>query len=190
MPCFAPTETEPQNHRPYRKLAGNEMTFNPDIHHRRSIRLKEYDYSGIGAYFVTLCAFQRECLFGDIVTGEMLLNDMGLIVRDCWQRIPALFSCVEVDEFVVMPNHFHAILFITESVGAKQDSPASPAFGGSIEKRGEDKNKGEADGTFASPLQDIQNIPQGTSPGSLGAVMQNFKSVSTRKINKWRGSTS
>lgn len=167
------------------------MTYNPDIHHRRSIRLKEYDYSGVGAYYVTFCAFQRECLFGDVVTGEMRLNGTGLIVRDCWQRIPAHFSYVEVDEFVVMPNHFHAVLFISESavtgrVGAKQDLPASPAFGRYINKQGEGENKGEADGAFASPLQDIQDMPQGTLPGSLGAVMQNFKSVSTRKINKWR----
>lgn len=148
------------------------MTYNPDIHHRRSIRLKEYDYSGVGAYYVTLRAFQRECLFGDIVIGEMRLNDIGLIVRECWQRIPVHFPGLEVDEFVVMPNHFHAILLITESVGpihvgAKQVSPASPAFGRHIVKQG-------------------VSMPQGTSPGSLGAIMQNFKSVSTRKINKLR----
>ena len=60
------------------------MTFNPDIHHRRSIRLKEYDYAEIGAYFVTICAFQRGCLFGDVVGGEMLLNEFGMILKDAW----------------------------------------------------------------------------------------------------------
>ena len=53
------------------------MTYNPNIHHRRSIRLKEYDYSQNGAYFVTICVQNRECLFGEIVDGEMVLNDAG-----------------------------------------------------------------------------------------------------------------
>ncbi len=171
------------------------MTYNPDIHHRRSIRLKEYDYSNAGAYFITLCSFQRECLFGDVVTGEMRLNDIGLMVRECWQKTAAHFPYLEMDEFVVMPNHFHAIMFITkflgaEPVGAKQVPPASPVFGVHVEKQGVYKNPGEADEAFASPLRETVResfpMPQGTLAGSLGAVMQNFKSVSTRKINKLR----
>lgn len=118
----------------------------------------------------------------------MQLNDIGLIVRECWERIPVHFPDVKVDEFVVMPNHFHAILLITESVapkrvGAKQDPAASPSFGGDIKKQGKDKNLGKAGEAFASPLR---GMPQGTSSGSLGAIMQNFKSISTRKINKLR----
>ncbi len=146
------------------------MTYNPDIHHRRSIRLKEYDYSNVGAYFITLCSFQRECLFGDVVTGEMRLNDMGLMVRECWQRIPAHFLYLEMDEFVVMPNHFHAILFITRSVGAKQVPSASPVFGerhvekqGGYKSHGKDKNKGEAGEAFASPLREPPYVNSLTS---------------------------
>lgn len=165
------------------------MTYNPDIHHRRSIRLKEYNYSNAGAYFVTLCAFQRECLFGDIVTGEMRLNGIGLIVSECWQRIPVHFPDIEVDEFIVMPNHFHAILLKTEpmgaNVGAKQGVSASPAFGEDSHKV-EYKDQGEAGKAFASPLPLPISLPQGTSSGSLGAIMQNFKSVSTRKSDKLR----
>jgi len=60
------------------------MTYNPEVHHRRSIRLCDYDYSHAGAYFVTICAWQRECLFGDVVDGGMRLNDAGRVVQKCW----------------------------------------------------------------------------------------------------------
>ena len=165
------------------------MTFNPDIHHRRSIRLREYDYRSAGAYFVTICSFQRECLFGEVVDGQMSLNGLGLAVEACWRAISNHFPDVQLDEFVIMPNHFHAILNITNSeseeakgaaiVGAKQGVSASPGFDNCGNNDG-DCNKGEAGEAFASPLRD------GTVPGSLGAIIQNFKSVSTRKINKMR----
>jgi REP element-mobilizing transposase RayT len=161
------------------------MTYNPDIHHRRSIRLREFDYRNAGAYFVTICAFQRECLFGEVVDGEMRLNGLGVATEACWRAITNHFPNVQLDEFVIMPNHLHGIMDITTSesvgsnVGAKQASSASPGFdncGNNVD----DCNKGEAGGSFASPLRD------GTVSGSLGAVIQNFKSVSTRKINKIR----
>jgi len=106
------------------------VVFNPDIHHRRSLRLKSYDYSCAGAYFVTICTWQRECLFGAIKDGEMRLNEMGLIVESLWCRLPEHFTNINLDTYAVMPNHFHGILHITESVGAKQDSPALPGFPG------------------------------------------------------------
>ena len=86
------------------------MKHDPDKHHRRSIRLKGYDYSQAGAYFVTICTQDRECLFGDIVDGEMRLNDAGHMVRDVWHKIPEHFPYADIDEFVVMPNHFHGII--------------------------------------------------------------------------------
>jgi len=94
------------------------MTYNPDIHHRHSIRLKDYDYSQNGAYFVTICTWQRECLFGEIVNGEMVLNDMGLIVVDEWEKTAIVRKNVILDEFVLMPNHFHGVIFFSEDVGA------------------------------------------------------------------------
>ncbi|WP_221251714.1 transposase [Desulfuromonas versatilis] len=105
------------------------MGYDPEIHRRRSIRLKGYDYSRTGAYFVTICAHSRECLFGEIVDGGMRLNDAGLIARQCWIEIPVHFPQVKLDEFVVMPNHIHGILVITDpgeanaTVGAKNFSP-------------------------------------------------------------------
>ncbi|MBF0104319.1 MAG: transposase [Deltaproteobacteria bacterium] len=80
--------------------------------HRRSIRLKGYDYSQQGAYFVTICSHDRECLFGEIVDGKMVLNDVGKIVETCWHNIPNNFPNAELDAFVVMPNHVHGIICI------------------------------------------------------------------------------
>lgn len=96
------------------------MSCNPDIHHRRYIRLREFDYRSAGAYFVTICAFQRECLFGEVVDGEMRLNGLGLTAEACWRAITNHFPNLQLDEFMIMPNHFHAILNIatSESIGS------------------------------------------------------------------------
>jgi putative transposase len=96
------------------------MPFNPDIHHRRSIRLKDYDYAQNGAYFVTLCSWQRESLYGDIVDGKMRLNAVGQVVESLWRGLPDHFSGINLDEFVIMPNHFHGII---EIVGARYITP-------------------------------------------------------------------
>ena len=90
---------------------------------RHSIRLKEYDYSKAGTYYVTICTQNRECLFGAIVNGEMQLNDMGRVVSDEWIKSTGTRHEIELDEWVVMPNHFHGIVMFTESVGAIHESP-------------------------------------------------------------------
>lgn len=82
----------------------------PERRSRRSIRLKGYDYAGAGAYFVTICAHNRECLFGKIVDGKMVLNDAGRMVETVWDQLPIRFPHLELDEFIVMPNHIHGIL--------------------------------------------------------------------------------
>jgi len=76
-----------------------------------------------GAYFVTVCLKDRACLFGDISDGNMVLNDAGMMAEKHWHDIPANFPHIELDEFVIMPNHIHGILSITASVGAKNFSP-------------------------------------------------------------------
>jgi REP element-mobilizing transposase RayT len=91
--------------------------FDPQIHHRRSIRLKEYDYSQSGGYFVTMVTWQREYLFGEIINGEMKLNEHGHIADECWREIPNHFSNVELGAYVIMPNHVHGIIVITERRG-------------------------------------------------------------------------
>jgi len=92
------------------------MKYNPQIHHRRSIRLQDYDYSSEGAYFVTICARHRECLFGEIVNGEIVLNEYGKIAEQCWNDMPNHYDNIALDAFIIMPNHFHGIIFITDNV--------------------------------------------------------------------------
>jgi REP element-mobilizing transposase RayT len=83
-----------------------------ECRHRRSIRLRGYDYTQAGAYFVTICTQDRACLFGEIIDGQMRLNAPGQIVHDEWLRTGALRPNVELDAFVVMPNHFHGIIVL------------------------------------------------------------------------------
>lgn len=99
------------------------MPFNPNIHHRRSIRLREYDYSQEGLYFVIICTHERECLFGEIVNGEMQLNEFGKIVYKCWLEISQYFPNLQLHEHIIMPNHIHGIIEITNRVGAENLLP-------------------------------------------------------------------
>ncbi len=91
------------------------MTFDPETHHRRSIRLQHYDYAHAGAYFVTICAQNRTCLFGTISDGQMRANDHGRIVNDCWNDLPNHYGQVILDEFITMPNHVHGIIILTDN---------------------------------------------------------------------------
>jgi putative transposase len=118
---------------------------------------------------VTACTWQRECLFGHVVDGEMRLNEAGEIARRCWEDIPDHFPLVESDAFVIMPNHVHGIIMIR----CRGEASAAPTrvF----------KESRESD---ASPLR---QRPNGTQPRSLPAIVQNFKSISTRRMNAARG---
>ena len=97
------------------------MNFNPQKHHRRSIRLQNYDYTKSGAYFVTLNTYQREKLFGEIVNDEMMFSECGRVVEEEWLRTAEVRKNVELDAYVVMPNHFHAIIVLSnDAVGASR----------------------------------------------------------------------
>ena len=142
------------------------MPYNPDVHHRRSIRLKGYDYTSPGAYFVTLLVQGRECLFGSVFDDAVTLTPAGMIVSVCCQQL-LVSTKTRLDAWVVMPNHFHAIVVIQPGKGeASAVSMLSAARVHSAD---------------VSPLH-----PIGTQPGSLGAIIQNFKSISTRRINRLR----
>jgi REP element-mobilizing transposase RayT len=88
------------------------MLNNSDIHYRKSIRLKDYDYSQTGGYFVTICTKNRQCVFGEIIEGQMVLNDAGWMVQRVWDEIPGNYPGIETDVFIVMPDHIHGIIII------------------------------------------------------------------------------
>ncbi len=87
----------------------------PETHRRRSIRLKEYDYSSAGAYFVTVCTKDRRCFFGEIKSGETVLNSAGQMIHSQWLEMAKRFENIALDKCVVMPNHFHGVIFIIDN---------------------------------------------------------------------------
>lgn len=153
------------------------MTVNPHSHHRRSIRIKEYDYTSPGAYFVTLVTYQRDCLFGEIRDAKMALNDLGSIADECWRAIPDHFPFVELGAYVIMPNHVHGIIVIRESVGARHadDTIMGATRRGTI----------SVGARHASP----QQPPRGPAPRSLGAIVGSYKSAVTRRIGREHNAT-
>ena len=161
---------------------------NPQKHNRRSIRLKGYDYTSPGSYFVTICTQDRVRLFGEVVDAEMQLNPYGRVVDTYLSRIPDHFPHVTLDAWVVMPNHVHAIITITDDHRRGEAIPQSPfkaedvsEFASSIIPEDESR--------IASPLPPTpppQPHPTGAPSGSLGAIVGNFKSIATRRINRMR----
>jgi len=99
-----------------------KMTFHHQIHHRRSIRLKGYDYSKTGLYFITLCVEERQHLFGEIRDGKMILNQLGQIAHDEWQNTSNIRDNISLHEFIIMPNHFHCIIEINFKKGQNDQS--------------------------------------------------------------------
>ena len=104
------------------------------IYRRSSIRLRGYDYSSPGAYFVTICARHRQCLFGDIVDATMRLSEAGQVIQTVWDALPKRFANIDLDISVVMPNHVHGIIMLTDSseVGARL---ALPGKKGAVPRR-------------------------------------------------------
>jgi len=153
------------------------VPYNPEIHHRQTLRLQGYDYSRPGLYFITICTQHREVLFGDVVDGRMVLNAGGRIAQTCWLDIPNHFPHAILDEFVIMPNHVHGIIMITElngndggggETGAKDISPHQE------QKQSSDNNisppqKQSSDNNI-SPQQGFRS-PSGT----IGSMIRGFK---------------
>ena len=143
------------------------MRDNSRNHRRRSIRLKGYDYTQPGAYFVTICTWNRTCLFGNVVGGTMVLNAMGEIVWDEWFRSAQIRAEIElhVNEFGVMPNHVHGIIWIVSGI---------------------DGTHGRWVGAHGrAPLHTGRQLRR--PPRSLGAFIAGFKSAVTKRINELRG---
>jgi putative transposase len=134
--------------------------YDPYVHRRRSIRLPDFDYSqGLGI-FVTICTYAREPLFGEVIDERVELSDYGRIVDDCWSGTPGHFPNASLDEYCIMPNHVHLILYLLDN------GHPSP---GDIE--------------FAGP-DDLRSAR--LLPSSLGAILGSFKSIVARRINAAR----
>ena len=130
------------------------MGYDPERHHRRSIRLRGWDYTRPGAYFVTVCTHNGECLFDDLV--------LRRVAETMWQRIPRHFPRVRLDKFVVMPNHIHGIIWIVDdNVGARH-SRKTPSLTGTIPSDEAAQSREQPSGN-ASPLP-----PRRVVSGSLG----------------------
>jgi REP element-mobilizing transposase RayT len=148
--------------------------FDPQKHHRRSIRLKGYDYSQEGAYYVTMVTWQREFLFGNILNHEMMLSPYGEIVQKWWQEIPVHFANVETGAFVIMPNHVHGIIYI---LGGRGTVPV-PKDDGEIPISQNNKTVDVIQGGETPPLRIFNGTP------TLGQIVAYFKYQSTKEMNK------
>ncbi len=135
------------------------MNFNPQKHHRRSIRLKGYDYAQLGAYFVTICTYQRQCWFGEILDGRMYLNQIGNVVVQEWVRSSQIRQEIELDTWVIMPNHIHGIVLIT------------------------DINKVVAQSLVSLHTPTSNPEPLHRQPRSLSTFIAGFKASVTKQIN-------
>ncbi len=159
--------------------------FDPQKHHRRSIRLHGYDYSQAGAYFVTIVAWQRECLFGEIVDGEMMLNGYGEIIQKWWNEIPVLFPNVEIGAFIIMPNHVHGILIITDDRRGAVPAPSNEPNLNSMEKSWKHGKIIQQD--VPSQLG-RETLPLHHHRRTLGQIVAYFKYQSTKEMNALDGS--
>jgi REP element-mobilizing transposase RayT len=163
----------------------DKQRYNSDKHHRRTVRLHDYDYSQAGLYFVTICAQNHECLFGDIVDDKMILNETGQIVHNEWLRTAELRPNVRLHNFVVMPNHFHAILEIMQCENSIENYVA------------DDDNGGDGTGVGARralPLHETTNAKQRTNElpqsrfqnqgkNTLSSIIGSFKSSVTKNVH-------
>jgi putative transposase len=142
------------------------------IYRRSSQRLKEYDYSQAGAYFITICTHDRKSIFGDVRDGEMVLNNAGRIVADEWMKSADIRNEIELDALVVMPNHVHGIIVITNVV-ANDCRGVWPYV---IDRTGDRP---------VAPTTGL--VPSGPKPKSIGSFIAGFKSACTKRINELRG---
>ncbi|MBD3379532.1 MAG: hypothetical protein GF408_03610 [Candidatus Omnitrophica bacterium] len=145
---------------------------------RRSIRLKNYDYTQQGAYYMTICAGDRKCVFGDVRDGEMVLNDAGMMVDKWWRELTSKYSMIKIDEYKIMPNHIHGIMMIVGNDGNNDvgaDLCVRPDNGENIKHH--DVVKGRT--------RDIKGQTRRSAPTpTIGTVIQWFKTMSTNEYIK------
>ena len=146
------------------------MKYNPKIHHRRSIRLQNYDYSQEGSYFITICTKNRESLFGEISDGKMQLNIAGQIANDEWLKTPQVRPSISLGAFVVMPNHVHGIINIF-------------AKGTLLHGRG---TMHRAPTKVYMEIPTVEQFGKPTS-NTIPTIIRGYKSAVTSKINELQG---
>lgn len=148
------------------------MTYDPQKHHRKSIRLKEYDYSKPNAYFITICTYNKECIFGAITNGEMHLNEYGKIVDNEWLKTPTIRQYVLLDKYIIMPNHFHGIIIIVDNVNICRDT--APVSSCATVEVAESR---------ISRIPTFEQFGRPTSH-SIPTVVRSFKAATTKQIRE------
>jgi putative transposase len=149
------------------------MSDNSTFPHRHSLRLKGYDYSQAGAYFVTICAHCRKCLFGEVVGSEMNVNEFGLAVQAVWEDLPVHYPHVMTDAFVVMPNHVHGV-FVLGAEDLAVGAGFKPA-------RTDPSRPADAEGS--------KSVRTMLRRHGLSEIVRGLKSFSARRINVMRGTS-
>jgi putative transposase len=152
---------------------------------RKSIRLSGYDYSLPGAYFITIMTFHRECIFGDVNNQRMIINQYGQIVDRTWHELTNHYPNINLDAYIIMPNHFHGIVLIEDDTTIKNASPASDMQG--ISTINEQRKTLENPDTFRENGNRIVDEMR-TNSHDLSEIIRAFKSFSAKKINILRGS--
>lgn len=155
------------------------MRFDPEKHHRKTIRKQGYDYARPGMYFVTVCTHKRACLFGHVAQKEMVLNDAGGMVQDVWNALPARFTHTKLDEIIVMPDHIHGIINIVQP--RKGESCIRPPRDHRPPDREMGDHKDRPNGDRPNGDRPNKDRPDGTLPGSLGRIIQAFTSITTHE---------
>lgn len=130
------------------------MKYNPDIHHRKSVRIKGYDYSKEGMYFITICTQNRECILGTIKNEKSILNDYGKIINEEILKTNEIRQNAEINNYIIMPNHVHMIIEINEKLGFED----------------KDSNQGVCNTPLQSPSQ------------TIGAIVRSIKGKISSKI--------
>jgi putative transposase len=150
-----------------------------DKHQRRSIRLKGYDYSQPGAYFVTICAHNNESIFGHVINGNMHLNEFGKIVEKEWLKTFDMRKILKLDIYVIMPNHFHGIIIIADGRGTLQRACEGTQCGGTLQRaRAGTPQRAPTGEKFGKPVSN-----------SIPTIIRLFKSATTKQINQIRQTT-
>lgn len=168
------------------------MKYNPQIHHRRSTRLKGYDFSQAGLYFITICCHNRQCFFGHIENGKMFLNEIGKIANECWLGIPQHYPNAVLHEHIVMPNHFHGIIELTDMVWTRHGVSITD---NAMDTAGTRHGVSQQDNTIntvgtshgmSQPSKYKKTVNQFGKPirGSVSVIINQYKSSVKRWCNK------